>query len=236
MPTWLGTAIAILLLGGLGLLIFALTYILLKQVVFAQKSSQPTSKALRERDNDRVTLSQLQVALLAQAKGVQSDLCDLSLRIDTSTAEGLAELLQEAALVLLRHSEFWSHALSHSQSRHIDTAEAAFGQLSMAQRSKFSAETLTNVKGKVQQTALISPQNESSDYIVVTLLVGTAHDQPLFKTLRSTQELKEALEKLAAIPPDYLMKVEVLWSPQAETDSLTYDELLTEYTEMVPLI
>lgn len=40
---------------------------------------------------------------------------------------------------------------------------------------------------------------------------------------------------MASIRSDYLMVFELLWSPQTETDSLTYDELLTEYTEMVQI-
>jgi uncharacterized membrane protein len=70
---------------------------------------------------------------------------------------------------------------------------------------------------------------------VVTLLVGTADDQPLFKEVRSPEALKEALETVASVPSDYLMKFELLWSPQVEEDSLTYDELLTEYTDMVQI-
>ncbi len=34
---------------------------------------------------------------------------------------------------------------------------------------------------------------------------------------------------------DYLMMFELIWSPQVETDSLTYDELLTEYTNMAQI-
>jgi uncharacterized membrane protein len=70
---------------------------------------------------------------------------------------------------------------------------------------------------------------------VVTLLVGTAHDKPLFNQIRTTEELTEILEKLASLSSDHLMVFELLWSPQDARDSLTYDELLTEYTEMVQI-
>lgn len=43
---------------------------------------------------------------------------------------------------------------------------------------------------------------------VVTLLVGTADDKPLFKDVRSAQALKEALERVASVPSDYLMTFE----------------------------
>ncbi len=70
---------------------------------------------------------------------------------------------------------------------------------------------------------------------MVALVVGTAHDNTLFNQVRTEGTLREALQKLAAIPPDYLLVFELLWSPQVATDSLTYDELLTEYTEMVQI-
>ena len=71
---------------------------------------------------------------------------------------------------------------------------------------------------------------------MVTLLLGTADDRALFAKVHSIEELQEILEKLASIRDDYLMKFELLWSPQVENDSLTYDELLTEYTDMIQII
>jgi uncharacterized membrane protein len=190
-----------------------------------------------ELDNDLVTVSQVQVALLAQTKGLQSQLSELTRQADTSTPEGLLELLQESALLLLRNPENWSHVLASSQSVSMDKAEQLFNQLSLQKRSNFTAETLTNVGGTIKQKEAVIPglEEDPAAYIVVTLLVGTAHDQPLFKEVRSPEALKDALEKVASVPSDYLLKFELLWSPQVEEDSLTYDELLTEYTDMVQI-
>jgi uncharacterized membrane protein len=190
-----------------------------------------------ELDNDLVTVSQVQVALLAQTKGLQSQLSELTRQADTSTPEGLLELLQESALLLLRNPENWSHVLASSQSVSMDKAEQLFNQLSLQKRSNFTAETLTNVGGTIKQKEAVIPglEEDPAAYIVVTLLVGTAHDQPLFEKVRSPEALKDALEKVASVPSDYLLKFELLWSPQVEEDSLTYDELLTEYTDMVQI-
>lgn len=190
-----------------------------------------------ELDNDIVTVSKLQVALFSHTKGLQSQLSELTLKVDTSTPEGLFELLQESALVLLRNSENWSHVQASSETLSMDKADSVFNQFSLQERSKFNAETLTNVKGKIKQQEVVVPglEEDPAAYIVVTLLVGTADDKPLFKEVRSHETLKKALERVASVPPDYLMAFEVLWSPQVEEDSLTYDELLTEYTEMVQI-
>lgn len=190
----------------------------------------------RERDNDTVTISKLQVALLANAVELQSQLTQLSLEVNTSTDEGLVELLRESALLLLRNSAYWSHALASSESWDINHAEGAFNRFSVEELSKFSTETLTNVDGNLKQKKVDITEDEIAAYIVVTLLTGTADDQPLFGQIHSTEELQSALEKLASLRSDYLMRFELLWSPQTEDDSLTYDELLTEYTNMVQIV
>lgn len=231
----IGSFLLLLFVGLSGLVIFLVIFSLLRTMLVRDRSGS-VAPAANELDNDIVTISKLQVALSAQATGVQKELSQLSLRVNTDTPEGLLELLQESALILLRHSEYWSHVLSSSQSISIDKAQQAFNQLSLAERSKFNAETLSNMHGNLTQKTVVSPDDETAAYIVVTLLAGTAHDRRLFQDIRSAEDLKTALEKLAATPSDYLMTFELLWSPQDESDSLTYDELLTEYTEMLQLV
>ena len=224
------TLLLLLILGGAT---FAVIVIVFKSL-FANNSSVKQSD--RERDNNIVTISKLQVALFAEAKDVQKQLSELSLSIDTNTDEGLVELLRESVLVLLRNCDYWNYVLSSSNSLNIDKAESAFQKLSVAERSKFSAETLSNFEGKIQQREAIQPdENDVAAYIVVTLILGTADDKPLFEKIHSKEELQLVLEKLASMRDDYLMKFELLWSPQNEEDSLTYDELITEYTDMIKL-
>jgi uncharacterized membrane protein len=223
------------------LAIFALTTIPIAYVLFlairASRREKGYTARDRELENNTVTVSKIQVALLAQAREVQAELTDLSQSIDTDTSEGLMELLQESALALLRTPENWSHVLASSQTvKSREEAESLFNKISVAERSKFSVETLTNVGGRVHRRGLkLDPNEGPASYIVVTLLVGTAHDKPLFNQIRTTEELTEVLEKLASLSSDYLMVFELLWSPQDASDSLTYDELLTEYTEMVQI-
>lgn len=190
-----------------------------------------------ELDNNTVTVSKIQVALLAQAREIQADLTQFSLEIDTDTEEGLYQLMQESILALLRSPENWSHVLASSETvKSREAAEALFNQISVAERSKFSVETLSNVGGKVHRRDFKpDPEEDPASYIVVTLVAGTAHDKPLFDKIQTEAALKESLQKLAAIPPDYLMVFELLWSPQDAQDSLTYEELLTEYTEMAQI-
>jgi uncharacterized membrane protein len=192
----------------------------------------------KELENDIVTVSKLQVALRSSARSLQSELSELTLEADTETTKGLKELLEASALALLRNSENWTHILGSSQTiSSREEAETVFNRLSIEERSKFSAETLTNIDGKIRQRSLVepAPDEEPAAYIVVTLLIGTADDRPLFAPIDSAQAMQEALKKVASVQSDYLMVFELLWSPQVETDSLTEAELATEYADLVAL-
>ncbi len=234
----------------LGLVAFMLG-ILIVAFVYAQRSSQGNRSnsglaqgmktGVRELDNDRVTITLLQVALLANAPQLQQNLADLATEADTSSTEGLVEELQNIALLLLRLPEYWSHVKVISESfPNREGASQRYQELSVQERRKFSAETLTNVKGRVQNRAAIAPladefTGDIAEYIVVTLLVGTEDDKPLLTKLYDSDSLGQALERLAAVTEAYLAIFELLWTPQAEGDNLTGDELLTEYPDMIQL-
>jgi uncharacterized membrane protein len=191
-----------------------------------------------ELENDIVTVSKLQVALHSSARSLQSELSELTLQADTESTQGLKKLLEASALALLRNSENWTHVLGSSQTiSSREEAETVFSRLSIEERSKFSTETLTNIDGEIQQRSLVepTPNKEPGAYIVVTLLIGTADDRPLFGEIDSEQAMKAALKEVASMNSDYLMVFELLWSPQVETDTLTQEELATEYADLIAL-
>jgi uncharacterized membrane protein len=215
-----------------------------------------------ELTNDVVTVSRLQVALRSRAKRLQMKFSDIALRANTATPEGLFELLQETASVLLENSDFWSHVVAGSQT--VDSrqeGEALFNQFSLQERAKFSAETLTNVNGVVTQqppvdgvdtqqpTAPDRSGNHPADdhpaddrpaydrpaYIVVTLLLGTANDEPLFKEIYSTSLLRDVLGDITLLQSGLLLAFELLWTPQDPIDSLTDADLAANYADLMPI-
>ncbi|HEY9659161.1 MAG TPA: DUF1517 domain-containing protein, partial [Allocoleopsis sp.] len=192
----------------------------------------------RELQNDIVTVTRLQVALLAQARYVQERLTELTLSVDTETPEGLTELLRETVLALMRSPENWSHVRASSQTvKSRQEAAQLFEKLSIEERSKFSAETLAKVGGKIRRQAVKVDEDEGpASYIVVTLLIGTEDDRPIIpESIHSSAELQTTLQRIGGITSDYLLIYELLWSPQEASDSLTYDELLSEYPDLVQL-
>ena len=222
------------------LILVLILILLLRAIVemLMQWQERRSSGSPKELTNDIVTVSKLQVALLATASQVQKDISELIRNADLSTSEGLTQQLQEAALILLRNSESWSHVLASSQTvKSREAAERLFNELSIEERSKFSSETLSNINGKVTEDEPKSTElDEIASYIVVTFLVGTEDDKPLFAEINSFTELEAVLKKVASITPTYLLIFELLISPQEASDSLTDDELLTEYTQMRQLV
>jgi uncharacterized membrane protein len=236
--SWFNTIILLLVLGLVGIPIFILLFGLFSKLLSASnRNGVAVSSGEKERDNDTVTISKLQVALLSTATEVQEELSQLSTNIDTSTDAGLWELLQESLLVLQRNSEHWSYVLSSGEAVNINAAETAFSKLCFQERSKFSGETLSNVEGQVRSKAFATADRaDPGSYIVVTLLLGTADDRPLFGSIRSIDELKKALEKLSSMRSDYLMTFYLFWTPQQSGEGLSDDEMLMEYPELYRII
>lgn len=228
-----GLIIMMIFLGIGGLVLFSVVYSILKGMV---KSFSPEAKQERIRENDIFTISKVQVALLAYAEEVQTTLSDLSTSIDTDTPEGLRQLYNESIITLLRHENDWTHVSATSKRVNLENAEAVFGEFSLEEREKFNVESLSNVNGHLRQRDVKLEEDESACYVVVTLIAGTAHDKPLFEEIREKEALKTALKQLALIPTDYLLRFEVLWSPQTPEDTMTYDEFVLEYTDMVNLV
>ncbi|MDP5339401.1 MAG: DUF1517 domain-containing protein [Nodularia sp. (in: cyanobacteria)] len=195
--------------------------------------------------NPSVSVTRLQVGLLAQARGLQTELNKIAESADTNSPEGRAEVLQEASLALLRHPEYWVYGGGGTQQVKLNAAEGQFNRLSLAERSKFSEETLSNVNNQLKAalkkealptadqldnpTQLIS--EGPGEYLIVTLLAATLGKFEI-PQINSADDLRQALRRIGGIPGEQLLAIEVLWTPQAEGDTLTSDDILAEYTDL----
>lgn len=201
--------------------------------------------SINELANPKVSIAQVQVGLLATARSLQEELNRLTLTADTATPEGRAMVLQEVVLSLLRYPEYWYYGAAESRQTTLDAAEAQFNQLSLAERSKFSEETLSNYGGnllKQAQKQLSSPnssENDGSlstqaivgDYIIVTVLLGIEGNIEL-PQVNSADELRQALQTLGGVSSNRLMVIEILWTPQADGDTLTNEDILEAYPNL----
>lgn len=187
-----------------------------------------------------VSVARLQVGLLAKARELQTDLNRIAENADTNSTAGLAQVLQESTLALLRHPEYWVYGGAESQQARLESAEAQFNRLAISERSKFSQETLSNVnnllrqaeaKKQLQASGELALPDNPAEYIVVTLLVATQGKLDLPK-INSDQDLRKAISQVGAVSSDRLMAMEVLWTPQAEGDTLSAEDVLVEYPDL----
>lgn len=198
--------------------------------------------------NPPVSVTRLQVGLLADARGLQAELNRIAETADTNSPQGRAEVLQETSLALLRHPEYWVYAGGGTQQARLNSAEAEFNRLALAERSKFTEETLSNfnnqLKAATPEAALPAVHKDGEldnptrlitegpgEYLIVTLLAATLGNLQL-PAINNADDLRQALRQIGGFPSEKLLAFEVLWTPQAEGDTLTADDLLAEYADL----
>lgn len=188
-----------------------------------------------------VSVARLQIGLLAGARTLQADLNRIAQTANTGSSEGLTQVLQETTLALLRHPEYWVYGAAENTQARLEAAENQFNRLALAERSKFSGETLSNVNSQLKQAAVqnalpdaggdLATLEGPGEYIVVTVLVATQGKLQL-PAVNSADDVRRALAQIGAVPSDKLMAIEVLWTPQAEGETLSSDDLMGEYPDL----
>jgi len=74
----------------------------------------------------------------------------------------------------------------------------------------------------------------TSDYIAVTLLVASRSRLNLRK-VSGSEDLREVLRLLGAVPADQLLALELIWQPEGAGEVLSADELITAYPDLTHL-
>ncbi|MEG3440362.1 DUF1517 domain-containing protein [Pannus brasiliensis CCIBt3594] len=187
-----------------------------------------------------VSVAKVQVGLLSSARYLQKDLNELALTADTGTPEGRVEVLQESTLALLRHPEYWVYGAADEKQTSLSGAETTFNQWSLDERGKLTGETLSNYNSQIRQSpdALPSAGGElaetgmdDGEYILVTVLVGTVGKLQLPK-INNSDDLKRAVQMIGSVGIDRLLAIEVIWTPQADGDILTKDDIIANYPDL----
>lgn len=227
--------------GGFGGLFTILIFISIANfLVRSFRSSQEEETLGYGSSSPTISVAKLQVGLLSGARSLQADFDRIAQNADTASSQGLTQVLQETTLSLLRHPEYWVYAGAESQQARLEAAETQFNRMALAERSKFSEETLSNVNNQLKQAAARQALPEAGgalaealpgEYIVATILVA-AQGKLQLPEVKDSQDVRRAISQIGAIPSEQLVAVEVLWTPQAETDTLSAEEMLTEYPNL----
>ncbi len=226
--------------GGFGGLFTILIFLAIANFLVQtfRRVSGGEGEDLEYSSNPPVSVTRLQVGLLAQARGLQTELDQIAESADTNSPQGRAEVLQEVSLALLRHPEYWVYAGGGTQQVKLNAAESQFNRLSLAERSKFSEETLSNVNNQLKaalKKEALPPADQISqapgEYLIVTLLAATLGKLEI-PEVNSADDLRQVLRRIGGISGDQLLAIEVLWTPQAQGDTLTSDDILAEYPDL----
>jgi uncharacterized membrane protein len=182
----------------------------------------------------RAYLYKVQLAIGRSGRGIQERLSDFASRGDTNTEAGLASMLQQTALELLREKDAIRYAQTVGQGpMSLTNAETTMNGLALAERSRFQVERVRAADGRVNKsTAAAEEGKEALELIVVTLVVATRNALSNFKTVTSPADLQTLLSELGTVSPDGLLGLEVVWTPADPNDSMTETDVMTTYPEL----
>jgi uncharacterized membrane protein len=182
----------------------------------------------------RAYVYKLQLALGRSARGIQERLADFAAKGDTNTEAGLASLLQQTSLELLREKDSIRYAGADGTGpMSLTNAETGMNGVALTERSRFQIERVRAADGRVNQSAVSAEEGkEALELIVVTVVVATRTPLPAFKAVSSPAELGALLSQLGGVAPDGLLGLEVIWTPADPNDSMTETDVMTTYPEL----
>lgn len=156
---------------------------------------------------------------------------------DPDTDAGLARMLQEAALVVLRHPERWVYGDVQRAQGDASRADAQLGSWATQARAAFTEQTTSNYQNRDPNSGFEHHQGREKTeagglYLAVTLGAAT-HALAALPPAGSTdaKEVQAALQAVAGVTAGDLIRAEVIWSPDAEGEFLSEDEAIMKYPQ-----
>lgn len=222
-----GTAcIGILLIAALIVFVIVMTWI--------KRSWNPADRPAPPGSMD---VSVVQIAIDWRArKELQDQLERLARGANTSSGEGLARLLRESAVALVRAQMSWLYAGAGDHACRLAPAEAErlFRQATSSAASRFQKEKIRNIAGAKSEAPIdaTARPHEGEGVVVVTLAVAARREIPDVGDVRDAGRLRVVLEDFAATSASDLVAMEVIWSPAEDADRMSTAELVTLYPEL----
>jgi uncharacterized membrane protein len=185
-------------------------------------------------DTGRSYLYRLQLALGRSGRGVQKRLAEFAEQGDTSSEAGLAALLQQTTLELLREKDSVRYVGADGRGpMSLTNAETTMNSLALAERSRFQVERVRASEGRVNASKAAAEEGkEALELVVVTAIVATRSPLGNFKAVTSLEELRALLSELGGLSPNELLGLEVIWTPADENDSMTEMDVMTTYPDL----
>jgi uncharacterized membrane protein len=182
----------------------------------------------------RAYVYRMQIALGRSARGIQDRMAHFAAEGDTSTEAGLANMLQQTTLELMREKDsIRAASVEGSGPMSLTNAETKMNSLALAERARFQVERVRGANGSVRRSdAAAEEGKEALEYVVVMVVVATRIPLGKWKGISDRADLDLCLEQLAGVSSSGLLGLEVVWTPADANDSLTEIDLMTTYPDL----
>ncbi len=211
-----------------------------RQLTGAQRRALPAAGGGYDDDDevgytpDRTYVYRVQLGLGRSARALQQRLEQFAAEGDTASETGLAQLLNQTALELLREKESIRYGSAEGAGPlNMANGEAKLNGWALAERSRYQVERVRGAEGKVRRSE--APQASSGEvleYLLITVVVATRSPVPALTKLGELSDLDVVLRELGGIPAGALLGLEVIWIPADPDDALTESEMLTSYPDL----
>lgn len=180
--------------------------------------------------------------LLAEGDEVKAALQRVAQNGDPDTNAGLARMLQEAALVALRHPDRWVYGNVERAQGAPKTADSQVGAWATEARAAFTEQTTSNYQNRDPDSGFAQRDDyryrgDAGDmYLAVTIAVA-AHALGNLPPagVTTAAEARAALSAISSVNASDLIRAEVVWSPDAPGEFLSEDEAIMKYPNLTRL-
>ncbi len=212
--------IAILFIGGIILVSFSMVRGLQRAGAGNGTGGEPES-----------TVARLRLATIFTPE-LQANLRYVAQAADTESVRGLADLMDNAAVLLLRDQAGWRFGMYEVWAGSLQKAEGQFDAWMTETRSEF-VETYRHFEGKEVVQAGYQPKAEPDGrYILVTLLLAVSGALPPVASPLRAASARQALMALASSSPVNTLAAYIAWTPEATGEALTEQDLLTGWPKL----
>lgn len=185
-----------------------------------------------------VSVVKVQVALACRdrsATSIVSQISSIAERTDTESARGLASLVSDTCLALLRCRDDWIAAASTTETFRgkdgPDKAETAFNRAVTAELAKFEKEYYPNEDER-------DVVEGGPTLAVISILLAIRGDSTTFDNVAGSSEaLRKALQTVAADcmaeKGDVVVAAELLWTPTDPMEVIEKRDMLLDYPELI---
>jgi len=177
------------------------------------------------------TVVRLRLATLF-TRDLQASLRYVAQTADTESVRGLADLVDNTAVLLLRDQAGWRFGDYEVWTGSFQQAEGQFDVWMTEARSEF-IETYRHFEGKVAvQTGYQPKAAPDGRYILVTLLLAVSGALPPVASPLRQASARQALMALASSSPLNTLAAYIAWTPEASGEALTEQDLLASWASL----